>query len=116
MDSSQSSTVERLSVEQLPERTRRPKLVTDTTPKEPSTNAVVVQRVGIPEAMLSVLGAVAFVLSARLLLLLALLGAFVLGLLAMTSQTYVSVGILVAWALLVIFPLVWLEGRTKREA
>jgi len=83
-------------------------------PPDKPEPAPVVQRVGIPEAMVSVFSALAFALSARLLLLLALAGAFVLALMAMQSQSYQSIGILIAYALLIVGPMVYLEARGNR--
>lgn len=89
--------------------------VSPTPPEAPRpTIPPSVQRVGIPEAMVSVFSVLAFALSARLLLLLALIGAFVLALMAMDRQTPLAAAILVAYALLTVAPLVYLELRGKR--
>lgn len=75
----------------------------------PVPQATITTRVGIPEAMVSIFGVLAFALSARLLLLLSLCGAFVLSIMAMNSQSYTSVGILVAYCFLTVIPLAYLE-------
>lgn len=125
-DSNSNSSVEILGVEQLPPRPQRLREVkTDPPPQsrpfqEPPAPQplpeppVIVQRVGIPEAILSVFAALGFALSARLLLLLAIIGAFVLAMMAMQNTSYQTIGIFVAYALLVIVPLVYLETKGKR--
>jgi len=59
--------------------------------------------------MVGVFRAIAFALSARLLILLSLVGAFTLALMAMQAQTNASLYVLIAYAVLVILPLIWLE-------
>lgn len=55
-------------------------------------------------------------LAVRLLLLLALAGGFVLALFALLNGSYQAGGVLVAYACLVLIPLVWLEARSKPNA
>lgn len=68
------------------------------------------------ELILGNLKAISYVLSARALLLLTLVGAFVLGLEAMSWQTPMGLYVLIAWALLTVLPMVGLEvsGRLRR--
>lgn len=113
-NSEADSTVEVLDVHEIRARPRAVKMPDPLPPSPtPPPEAPVIQRVGIPEAMVSVFSALAFALSARLLLLLALLGAFTLAFLAMRSQTPISVGILVSYCLLVIAPLIYLETQRR---
>lgn len=75
---------------------------------------VVVQRVGIPEALLAVFSALSLVLAARLILLLSVAGAFVLGVMAMTRGEWPALAILCAWCMLTVLPLVAVEIWGKR--
>lgn len=59
------------------------------------------------------LHAVAALLAVRLLLMLALLGAFILSVMALHLGSYQAAGVLVAYALLIVMPLVWLERTSK---
>jgi hypothetical protein len=65
-------------------------------------------------AQLAAFRAIALVLAVRLLLLLALMGGFSLAVMSMLWQTPVGVAIVVAYAVLLMLPLVWLE--TKKAA
>jgi hypothetical protein len=57
--------------------------------------------------------AVATLLAIRLLLMLALVGGFALAFLALRAGTYQAGGVLVAYAVLIIIPLVWLEKNPR---
>lgn len=70
---------------------------------EPSTLATVV----------GVFAALGYALSARALLLLALVGGFVLSVMAMNAQTQATLFVLVAYALLIVLPIVALEIRRR---
>lgn len=59
------------------------------------------------------LHAVAALLAVRLLLLLALVGGFVLTVMALHEGTYQADGLVVAYAVLFILPLVWLERNPR---
>lgn len=59
------------------------------------------------------LHAVAALLAIRLLLLLALLGGFALSVMALHAGTYQADGLMVAYAVLFILPLVWLERHQR---
>lgn len=67
----------------------------------------------VPEQMLAVLRVVAMVLAVRLLLLLALGGTFTLALMAMAWQTPIGLATTIAFALLTLPPLVWMEVRSR---
>ena len=54
-----------------------------------------------------------YALSARMLILLALVGAFVLALLAMAVETMVRLWVLIAYCVLVVLPLIGLEVRKR---
>jgi uncharacterized YccA/Bax inhibitor family protein len=57
--------------------------------------------------------AVAALLAVRLLLLLAILGGFTLALIALANGGYQAMGVLVAYAVLIVLPLVWLERNPR---
>ena len=67
----------------------------------------------LPEAVLGTLRAVAMVLAARFLIVMALAGTFVLALMAMQNQTPTGVYLTVAFALLTLAPLVFMEVRQR---
>lgn len=60
-----------------------------------------------------VLSAVATLLAVRLLLLLALLGGFALAFMALQHGTYEAGGVLVAYAVLIVIPLIYLERNPR---
>ena len=66
-------------------------------------------------AFVGVLTAVASLLAARLLLLLSIAGAFVLGLLASRSGSYVALATLVAFCCLTVLPMTYLDVQTHRR-
>lgn len=63
--------------------------------------------------VLSALHAIALIVSARLLLLLAVCFGFYLAVLAQASQTIPTIGVLVAWCVLTILPLVALDYTSR---
>ena len=75
-----------------------------SAPSEPSTLDVT----------LAAFQGLAFALSARALLLLALVGAFTLALLAMQQPTGMRLGVLIAFAVLVVLPCIYLERNKGR--
>ena len=110
MESSDNSTVRRLNVEEVAPR-RRPTEVqlpppapTIPTP-QPSTLDVVV----------GAFAALGYALSARALLLLSLIGAFVLSLMAITSQTLPALEVLVAYCCFTVIPVAYLEIRRRQQ-
>jgi hypothetical protein len=50
----------------------------------------------------------------RLLLLLAILGGFVIAVMALRDGGNQAAGVLVAYAVLILIPLVWLESRPRK--
>lgn len=111
-DTDQHSTVERLAVEAV--RRVAPKLqaVPQTTRPEsvaPASDA----RLEVYQAIASVIVASAAVLATRLLLLLALVGGFVLALIAVQASSWMSLAVLCAYAILILIPMVALEVKTK---
>lgn len=132
-----SAAVERLSVEPVPDRPRRPPLKAVPAVEPPSElpepaailfdprpihaeiqrlYALINQRrARIPELLQASFTAIARVLAVRLQLLLSLIGAFVLAMGAMRSGELVGLAVVVAFAFLTVLPLVWLEysGRPK---
>lgn len=67
------------------------------------------------DVMLAAFQALAFAVSARALLMLSIVGAFVLAVLAMEAPDGMRLGILIAYAILVVVPMCFLEFR-RREA
>jgi hypothetical protein len=63
--------------------------------------------------LIAAFGALGYALSARALLLLALLGAFVLGVFAMLNRDLMSLAILATYAALTVLPVVWLEIQKR---
>ena len=61
----------------------------------------------------TVLKLAGYALSARAILLLAIVGAFALAILAMLTETPIRAGILIAYCGLVVLPIVWLEVRKR---
>lgn len=119
-NSEAGSTVQRLQVEEV---AAQPKKVTNlrevpiqaqpqTAPTPPPTSPgpqIIVQRAGIPEAIVAAFAALGYALSARLILLLSLVGAFVIGIIAIRAQTIMALAILVAYAALTVIPATYLE-------
>lgn len=70
-------------------------------------------RLEVYQTIASVIAASAAVLATRFLLLLSLVGAFVLALIAMQSSSWLTLGVLCAYAILIVIPMVYLETRTK---
>jgi hypothetical protein len=82
----------------------------------PQTTIVrVPQKPDVSELLNAAFAAIARVLAIRFQLLLALIGAWVLALLAMQWQTQASLFVLIADCVLTVLPLVWLEfsGRPR---
>jgi hypothetical protein len=67
----------------------------------------------LPGQVLAAFRALALVLAVRFMLVLALAGTFTLALLAMDHQTIISAAITVAFAVLTLGPLVYLEVRNR---
>lgn len=71
----------------------------------------------VPEQILTVFKALARILAVRLLFFLSLAGTFSLALMAMTRESWMGMALTVAFAVLTIGPLAWLEtaGRAKKN-
>ena len=65
-------------------------------------------------AILAVMQTLALILAVRFFLFLSLVGGFVLALLATQSQTSMGLIVMVAYCVLIVLPMVWLETRVKR--
>ena len=115
------SQVERLSIEPLYDR---PPPANPSPTPGPAFNPAAIAavqaqqaqqaRVAVLARVLAVLQAVALIVSARLLLLLGVVFAFVLAMLAITAQTIPAIGVLVGWCLLIVGPLVWLDSSARK--
>ena len=120
MTSNSNSTVQLLRVEEVPAAPRRPKPETPEAPTAPAP--ILISSPETPKAepskldlTLAVLKAGGFALSARALLLLSLIGAFVLALQAMASQSLASMEILAIYGAFTILPVAYLETRRGRQ-
>lgn len=131
------STVERLGIEPVgkprslhllpvPEtQETKPEIIdapptTDVGHVEPSPAAIhatqtdtSAERLAVYRAIASVIAASAAVLATRIILLVALIGAFVLAVMAAEEKSIIGLSILVAYAVLIVIPIVWLETRTR---
>jgi|SRR5271165_6120863 len=107
------STVRRLHVQPVPEPVRSQKAPepppTPVAPPAPLRSSLAF------ETALAVIQAGAFALSARVLLLIALVGAFALAWQAMGSQTLASLAVLTIYGVLTIPALTYLELRRGRS-
>ena len=117
----------RLAVEEVEERPRLKAVPTDTiplaeptpqetpsTPSEPTDPQPEPYRADTLEMMATAFGALGMALSARAILLLSVVGAFILAVLAMMSPTTVKLGVLAVYAVLVVIPCVVLEIRKRQ--
>ena len=111
MESSDNSTVRRLNVEEVAPRKRPMEVLSASAPApttptpQPSTLDVIV----------SAFAALGYALSARALLLLSLIGAFVLSLMAITSQTLPALEVLIAYCCFTVIPVAYLEIRRRQQ-
>lgn len=86
----------------VPESAAPPAPVKDTA----ATQALMVQTLGV-------IAAIAGLTAVRLLLLLAVGGAFYLATVAASTQSNASLFVLVAYAVLIVLPLVWLDSGRR---
>jgi hypothetical protein len=123
-DSAGGSTgVERLAAVPVMPRPRPTVLEFPTTPPIPETRPepapsppqIIIQKPGIDDAVLAAFTALGFAVSARFLVFLGLLGAFVLSVMAMRWHDVMSLAVLGLYCLLAVLPLVVLELRSKRK-
>ena len=84
----------------------KPRLVTPTVQATPEPRGA--------DAIIGTLTAIASILAVRLLLLLALVGGFVVAVMALRDGGYQAAGVLVAYAVLIVIPMVWLESRPRQ--
>ena len=75
----------------------------------------VIQKEEVSDVLLAAFAAMGFALSARLLLLLAMLGGFALSYLAMERQSAMALWVLGTYCCLVLIPMVYLEISSKRQ-
>jgi hypothetical protein len=67
------------------------------------------------EVVVAAFGALGYALSARALLLLSLIGAFVLAVMSVTTQTRASLYVLVAYCVFTVIPVAYLEVRRRQQ-
>ena len=67
------------------------------------------------DVVITAFAALGYALSARALLLLSLIGAFVLSLLAITSQTLPALEVLLAYCCFTVIPVAYLEVRRRQQ-
>jgi hypothetical protein len=109
--------VERVAVEELPPKLRMvpPPTMTET-PSPPPTPEPVAAEPREPrtsEVLVAAFQGLGYALSARALLFLALVGAFVIGVFAMINRDWMSLAILATYAGLTVIPVVWLEIQKR---
>jgi hypothetical protein len=83
-----------------------PEPIITPAPPPPTNSALLAQTLGV-------IAGIAGLTATRLLLLLAVLGAFYLSTIAANTQSNASLFVLIAYAVLIVLPLVWLDS-TKR--
>jgi hypothetical protein len=100
--------VVRQNVEELPPRTRKiPLTASEGAPAQPAPGA------STGDIIIAAFSALGYALSARAILMMAILGAFVLALKAMDNQTMASLYVFVAWAIGAVLPATILEIRKR---
>jgi hypothetical protein len=85
-----------------------------STPSEPTDPQPAPYKAETLEVIVAAFGGLAFALSARALLLVALLGAFALAVMAMLRQGYMPLLVLIAYACLTVIPATVLEVRKRQ--
>jgi hypothetical protein len=78
------------------------------TPPASDNSALLAQTLGV-------IAAIAGLTATRLLLLLAVCGAFYLATIAASTQSNASLFVLVAYAVLIVLPLVWLDSNKRGQ-
>jgi len=123
--SEENTSVERVSVEALPPRQPKPRLVPsqaqmlEAMPQAQQSLPLTIPIVEQPkdpraiDLVLSAFAAAGYALSARAILLLSIVGAFVLAVQAMSSQTMMALYVLCAYAIGIVLPVVVLEIRRR---
>jgi len=113
MESSASSTVRRLQVEEVSQK-RKPQMEAIQQPLAPQTVPTPPQSSTL-DVVVAAFAGLGYALSARALLLLALIGAFVLSVMATTTQTLSSLYVLIAYCLFTVIPVAYLEIRRRQQ-
>lgn len=113
MESSASSTVRRLQVEEVSQK-RKPQMEATQQPLLPQTTPTP-QQSSTLDLVVAAFAGLGYALSARALLLLALIGAFVLSVMATTAQTFASLYVLIAYCLFTVIPVAYLEIRRRQQ-
>ena len=109
MELSDNSTVRRLNVEEVSPK-RKPMesvQIPIQAPAQPQHSTL--------DVIVAAFAALGYALSARALLLLSLIGAFVLSLLAITSQTMPALEVLIAYCCFTVIPVAYLEVRRRQQ-
>ena len=104
-----AGSVRRLSVEDVPGKPR-PRPILQENQSQPPTAST---QVSSAPDLVSAFKALGYILSARALLLLALIGAFVLAVMATLYQTLPSLEVLIAYAMFTVIPVAYLETRRR---
>jgi hypothetical protein len=105
--------VERLGVEPYQPKPRKVTSLPVSTPEGPKEAVVVQNPVSTLDVAMMAFTGLGYALSARALLLLSLIGAFVLALQAMSSQTLPALEVFIAYSLLTVAPVTILEIRKQ---
>lgn len=122
MESENHSGVRRLAVEEGPVLRPRPQLVQaepklETPPaKLYQTTILEPEKPSAMEVVIHAYTALGYALSARALLLLALVGAFILAILTARQPTYFSLALLTIYCAFTVVPIAYLEVRKGRGA
>lgn len=82
-------------------------------PSPPTTTDQPSNAHAILSQTLSVIAAIAGLTAVRLLLLLSVIGAFYLATIAASNQSNASLFVMIAYSVLTVLPLVWLESRKR---
>ena len=112
-----SSTVSRLGVVEVAPRAPKPsQIAPPATPEpapEPAPGVTVVKEPALLDVVLAAFSGLGYAVSARALLLLAMIGSFTLTTLVMWNPTILRVVVLAVFTVLVVLPLVYLEVRKR---
>lgn len=119
MTESTTSSVLRLSVEDVPPKPHKPRLVepSNLTPPQSSTAPITPSPTisSTLDVVVTAFTGLGYALSARGLLLLSLVFSFVLAVMAMRDQTYMALGILIAGSVFTVLPVAFLEVRRRSQ-
>lgn len=92
-----------------------PQMLAVQPEQPPPPSQIIIQKPGVEDALLAAFAALGFAISARVQLFLALVGAFVLAVMAMRALSTPAMITLGLYCGLTVLPLVWLETRAKRK-